>query len=253
MHNSPMPDTLRSRMDHEGAIAVAATEYQRVVSTLEQLSPQDWDRPTDCPGWTVRDMAGHMLGMAEYAASLAGLVRQTAIASRRARREGLSPLDALTALQVQEHAGLGTAALIERFRRVAPRAVRIRSRFPRIVSSRVTLAQEFGGVRERWSLGYLVDTILSRDPFMHRLDIARATGVLLPVTAGHEGVIVADVVAEWADRHGRPFILDLSGPAGGHWAEGQGGERLAMDALDFCRTLSGRGRGEGLLACQVPF
>ncbi|WP_168199818.1 maleylpyruvate isomerase family mycothiol-dependent enzyme [Citricoccus sp. SGAir0253] len=248
-----MPDIVRSRFDHGQAMALAATEYQRVVSTLELLSPEDWDRPTECPGWTVRDMAGHMLGMAEYAASIGELVRQTVAASRRARRGRLSQLDAVTALQVQEHAGLDAAGLVERYRRVAPRAVRFRSRFAPLVASRVILGQEFEGTMERWTLAYTIDTILTRDPFMHRLDIARATGVLLPVTAGHEGVIVADVVAEWAVRHGRPFELDLSGPAGGHWDEGTGGERLAMDALDFCRVLSGRGAGTGLLAVKVPF
>ena len=28
---------------------------------------------------------------------------------------------------------------------------------------------------------------------------------------------------------------------------------VEMDAAEFCRTLSGRGTGEGLLATQVPF
>ena len=52
---------------------------------------------------------------------------------------------------------------------------------------------------------------------MHRLDIARATGHAPVLTADHDGVIVADVVAEWARRHGRPYRLELTGPAGGVW------------------------------------
>jgi len=248
-----MPETIRPRLDPRLAMGLAATEYQRVISTLEQLSPADWGQPTDCPGWDVRAMAGHMLGMAEYAASPVQQVRQTVISARRADRDHIEEIDALTALQVQDHAGLNPAGLVERFRTVAPRAVRGRSRIPQFLQSRVTLTQESDGVRERWTLAYLFGSILTRDPFMHRIDIARATGVQVPATAGHEGVIVADVVAEWAARHGQPYELDLTGAAGGHWAEGHGGEHLEMEATEFCRLLSGRGEGTGLMACHVPF
>jgi hypothetical protein len=64
---------------------------------------------------------------------------------------------------------------------------------------------------------------------------------------------VADVVDEWAQRHGRPFELVLTGPAGGRWQVGTGGERIELDAVEFCRTLSGRVEGHGLLATAVPF
>ncbi len=64
-------------------------------------------------------------------------------------------------------------------------------------------------------MGYLLDVILTRDPWMHRVDIARATGRDLVLTPEHDGRIVADVVAEWARRHGQPFTLTLTGPAGG--------------------------------------
>ena len=103
-----------------------------------------------------------------------------------------------------------------------------------------------------WALGYLVDIILTRDPFMHRIDITRATGLPMDATPDHEGVIVADVVREWADRHGEPYTLELSGPAGGSWQLGEG-ESLAMDAVEFCRALSGRAPATGLLTTQVPF
>ncbi len=60
-------------------------------------------------------------------------------------------------------------------------------------------------------------------------------------------------MAEWAARHGRPHRLRLTGPAGGTWSEGQDGEEIELDAVEFCRVLSGRGTGEGLLGEQVPF
>jgi hypothetical protein len=110
-----------------------------------------------------------------------------------------------------------------------------------------------GEISERWTLGYLVDVILTRDTFMHRIDLARAIGAELVVDPSHEGRIVADVVAEWARRHGRPFTLHLSGPAGGTYQAGEGGELIHEDALEFCRIVSGRAAGEGLLSTPVPF
>jgi hypothetical protein len=93
---------------------------------------------------------------------------------------------------------------------------------------------------------------------MHRLDLARATGRPPILTPDHDGVIVADVVAEWARRHGQPYRLNLTGPAGGSWSSGLGGEEIAIDAADFCRVVSGRpgpdgDRPGGLLVTQVPF
>ncbi len=106
---------------------------------------------------------------------------------------------------------------------------------------------------EPWTVGYLFDIIHTRDPWMHRIDITRATGRHLELSATHDGRIVADVVAEWARRHGQPFTLTLAGPAGGSYHAGDGGVHLAFDAVEFCRTLSGRGAGEGLLRTTVPF
>jgi hypothetical protein len=113
--------------------------------------------------------------------------------------------------------------------------------------------QTINGRPETWTIGYLVDVIFTRDPWMHRIDLVRATGAEHVLTAEHDGVIVADVVAEWGRRHGRPYTLHLTGPAGGLWSNGSGGQELELDALEFCRILSGRGHGEGLLATEVPF
>jgi hypothetical protein len=73
------------------------------------------------------------------------------------------------------------------------------------------------------------------------------------LTADHDGVLVADVVAEWAERHGKPYTLTLTGPAGGAWVRGEGGENIVMDAVEFCRALANRSPQPGLLATSVPF
>jgi hypothetical protein len=73
------------------------------------------------------------------------------------------------------------------------------------------------------------------------------------LTPDHDGVLVGDVVAEWAQRHGAPYRLRLTGPAGGEWSSGTGGEEIEMDAVEFCRVVSGRSTGVGVLSQQVPF
>jgi hypothetical protein len=144
--------------------------------------------------------------------------------------------------------------LVAALEAVAPRAVRGRRRLSR-VAGRVTLPEEqvVGAGRERWRIGFLLDVVLTRDVWMHRVDLCVATGREPELTPDHDGLLVADVVAEWAQRHGRPYRLRLTGPAGGEWSSGADGEELALDAVEFCRLVSGRGTGGGLLGQQVPF
>ncbi|WP_228389495.1 maleylpyruvate isomerase family mycothiol-dependent enzyme [Cumulibacter manganitolerans] len=240
--------------DRETAMRLAADEYGRFVELLQDLPPDAWRRPTVCDGWDVHAMVAHCVGMTQMAGSLWQQARQNVTATARARRSGREAIDELTALQVQEHTGAEPAALIRAMQRYGPRAARGRRRTPAWVRTRpLPGTQVVGSQRERWSLGYLIDTILTRDPWLHRADIVEATGVAHRLTAEHDGLILGDVVREWALRHGQPFELTLTGPAGGHWSSGDGAEPLHLDAIDFCRTLSGRRPGSGLLAVAVPF
>lgn len=239
-----------STLDRPALMRLAATEYDRFAAMLQSLQPDDWNRATECPGWDVRAMAGHALGMAEMAASIREGRRQ----QKAAGRAGGDFLDALTALQVTEHAHLTPGQLTERYAAVGPKAARARRRTPGLIRRRaVPVPQKVGDGVETWTLGYLIDTILTRDPWMHRIDISRATGRPLTLTSEHDGLLVSDVVGEWAARHGRPCVLDLSGPAGGSWAFGEGGTRLELDAIEFCRIVSGREPATDLLATAVPF
>ena len=239
-------------LDRQAAMTSAATEYTRDVALFESIAPGQWVLPTDCPGWDVRAVAGHMLGMAQMIATLPALASQQMAAQKGAKKTGTAMIDVLTALQVAENAGLSTAQVVTAMRVTGPKAARLRRKMPAFIRSRTMPgAMTVGDAQERWTLGFLFDIILTRDPFMHRLDISRATGIPVQAAPEHEGVIVDDIVREWAARHGRPYTLSLSGPAGGTW--GGEGEHITMDAFDFCRTVSGRGPATGLLSQQVPF
>ena len=74
----------------------------------------------------------------------------------------------------------------------------------------------------------------------------------MPLSADHDGRLVADIVGEWAGIHGQPFELVLEGPAGGKFSQGTDGERVEIDAIDFIRTISGRLPGSGVLSNPLP-
>lgn len=245
--------TRRSALDHDIAMTLAATEYERVVTMFESCTPQQWSIPTECPGWDVRAMAGHMLGMAQMIATVPELVRQQTTAQRSAKKNHGPSIDALTALQVAKNAKLSTSALVDNMRVVGPKAVRGRRRVPPLIRNlSIPEVQDVGGQPEPWTFGFLFDIVLTRDPFMHRIDISKVTGIPMNATTSHEGVLVDDVVREWATRHGQAFRLELSGPAGGSWGTGEG-EHITMDAFEFCQILADRKPATGLLAQQVPF
>ncbi|HEX3297409.1 MAG TPA: maleylpyruvate isomerase family mycothiol-dependent enzyme [Nocardioides sp.] len=247
-------DLVAPALDHRTAMRLAATEYRRMADHLAALEPGDWTRPTDCPAWDVRQMGCHMVGMAAMATGPREQRRQLRLAAAEVAAQGITPLDALTGLQVSERGTWTPDEVVAGARKVGPKAARGRRLTPGFVRRRrLPAPQTVGGRVEHWSIGFLVDVILTRDPWMHRMDIAHATGHDPVLTADHDGVIVGDVVAEWARRHGSPYRLTLTGPAGGTWSSGAGGDQVEMDAVEFCRTVSGRRSGEGLLGVEVPF
>ncbi|HZV26578.1 MAG TPA: maleylpyruvate isomerase family mycothiol-dependent enzyme [Acidothermaceae bacterium] len=239
-----------STLDRPTLMVLAEREYDQFASMLGTLAPEDWSRPTDCPGWDVRAMASHVLGMAEMAASVPKGLSQ----ARRAKRRGGVFIDALTALQVEARTHMSAQQVVDRLRVVGPKAARARRRIPSVIRNRrLPIPQPVGEHDEDWMIGYLTDTILTRDTWMHRIDITRATNRPMQLSASHDGKLTADVVKEWAARHGQPCELHLTGAAGGRWSFGTDGPSMELDAIEFNRTVSGREQGTNLLQTAVPF
>jgi len=252
MSTSSVDASQCAALEHAAAMRLLAAELQQTLELLARLEPAEWVAQTACPDWDVRRMYLHVLGACEGSASMREGVHQLRAANKRQRRLG-GPLEAsLSAVQVAERDSLTPAQLVERLRSIAPKTVKARQRIPGIARRSIKIGVD-GPVVEKWSLGYLVDTIYLRDMWMHRVDASDATGRAMVLSADHDGAIVADVVGEWARRHGRPFTLELFGVAGGRFFAGTGGPELALDAIEFCRVLAGRSQGEGLLATIVPF
>lgn len=46
----------------EPVIDLLETEWRAIADLCAELEEVDWDRPTECPGWTVRDNLSHIVG-----------------------------------------------------------------------------------------------------------------------------------------------------------------------------------------------
>jgi uncharacterized protein (TIGR03083 family) len=246
---------------HQEAMELAAPEATRLLDVVATLTDDDWSRPTDCEGWDVKALLSHVLGAMEANARPREFLRQFRVAAKAAKRSGRPMIDEMTASQVKDHVAVAPKEMARRLADVAPRAVRGRRRTPAPLRRLpIKPGDPFPG---SWKLGYLIDTIMNRDSWMHRVDLTRALERELVVSAEHDGRIIADVVSEWARVHGQPFTLVLDGPAGGTYvqrAARDGGPAASdrastyqLDAIEYCRILSGRSSGSGLLNQEVPF
>jgi uncharacterized protein (TIGR03083 family) len=240
---------------HAEAMRLTETENARLLRQLHDLSAEQWRAPTDCAGWTVRDVVVHLVASAQAQASPVEFVRQV-VAGRRltAQIGGHHWVDGLNEAQLRARAQWTPAMLPGAWQQHAAAALAARRRMPALVRHLRLLPLGTGlGVRVGWQpLGYLFDMGFTRDVWMHRTDVARAAGTTPELTAEHDGRIISDILAEWSRRHGQPYTLTLTGPAGGEFRAGDGGERQTVDAVEFARILSGRSQGDGVLRHKLP-
>ncbi|HUY67265.1 MAG TPA: maleylpyruvate isomerase family mycothiol-dependent enzyme [Acidimicrobiales bacterium] len=239
------------RIAHDEAMRIAAVENTKFAGLVASFEPGDWTKPTDCVLWDVRALAAHVVGSAAGQASPREFVRQV----RKGRPlvaeiGGKFWWDGMNELQVRERTHLSTQELVAEWGATSARALRARTRLPRPIA-RLPLLKLPAPVG-RQPLSYLFDVGFTRDVWMHRIDLARATAKTLDVDSDHDGRIVADLVAEWASTHREPFTLTLGGPAGGQFRAGTGGEEVDMGAIEFCRILAERGHGTGILRHSLP-
>ena len=152
-HDSPRSRAPRTaRLERDVAMRLAATEYERVVETLAGLTADQWAAPTDCPGWDVRAMAGHVLGMTQMAASLPEMAASSSPSQRRGRRDERAHHRRADRAPGGEERDLSTDEVVEAMRRTGPRAARGRRRTPGFVRRRtVPEEQVFGDQREWWT------------------------------------------------------------------------------------------------------
>lgn len=207
-----------------------------MLALLHDLDEADWERPSGCVGWTVRDVVAHVTGAADEGAHLRVLIRHL----RSARRAGgPSVVDQLNMAQIADRRGMRPAELVDELARLAPKAVRARRRLPGPLRRRPVPGDDLPSGS---TFGYLFDVIFSRDVWMHRVDIALACErAVLPMDGDREVVeqVVRDLGRYWS---GPPVALHLTGSNAGGWLLGAGRPiaEARMDTVAYLRRLSGR-------------
>jgi uncharacterized protein (TIGR03083 family) len=220
---------------HSEATELAESQYGKLITTLHDLSEEEWNAPTDCDRWRVRDIVAHMMGWAEAIISPPEMIRQARAARKRKAELGGS-LNAQNEVQVDERRDMTTAELLAEFEGLVPRFVKRR----RIMGGAGRYVPYYSSALGRTNLGFVMNVIFTRDAFMHRVDITRATKRDLDL-GDPERRLVADAAKQWARESDAVARLHFTGPAGGYFFTADNpAATITGDAIEFCRMLTGR-------------
>ena len=230
-------------LTHEQSRILAHTELSRFVVLLMLLDGEDWHKPTACALWSVRDIAAHQASHVGLGSGVRGFLSQlNPLLLAPFLLRGMSGLDALNQSQVDQRKRLPIADVIAELRDGTPPSIESRQRANPLANLIYMPVSPLRFV----SLDTLLHVILVRDMWMHRHDIAAATGKLFVQTADHDGQIVEQVVRDAARYAVRKLpdialTLTLRGASGGTWQFGTGRPvHLMMESTDFMRRTSER-------------
>ncbi|PYI68960.1 hypothetical protein CVV68_03920 [Arthrobacter livingstonensis] len=246
--------------------ALYLTVMAGTADFLAALPAGLWDAATDCAGWTVRDVVGHLVGAQEDILSVRSTLRHRQTGRRR--YPSLSPLDAANQAQVDDHAGQTTTDLVALYRANAPKVAARVASFSRLMG-RISVQADMAPGGAALRLGYLYNVIYLRDAWMHGIDLARATGLPRPATDADGPIleqIMRDASVEWVSRRGasrdaprgtspvsaHSLTVELSGEISGAWHLGGEGPqaRVSGVGLETVRGLSGRTPDSGLICLE---
>jgi uncharacterized protein (TIGR03083 family) len=222
-------------LDGAEARRIATTQSEKMLSLLRDLSDEEWATETDCVGWSVHDVAAHLLGWAEAIVSPPKFVRQFVAARPLAKEKG-NIVEAANYLQVEARRETSNRELLAELEVALPRMLKFRSNFARFVR----YAPYYDGLLGATNVGYVMNVIFTRDTFMHRADITRP--LRRDMNLGEDDRrLVEDVVRDWAKRSDAQVSLNLTGPAGGRYLTAAAPVAdVTLDAVDFGRILTRR-------------
>jgi len=190
-------------------------ELDNFGELLESLEPSDLDAPTRCEGWTVRDVAGHMVGQVTDVVN--------------GRLDGLGTPE-VTQHEAKERAGRSAAELAEELAEGRAGVAALAEQLDDAAWN-TPVATDFDGT--------LGDGVLALwfDGYLHADDIRAALGTPSPKGNGLRGSIHW-VAADLGRRGWGPATLALDGVEVIH--VGGGGEKISGDPQQFLLVATGR-------------
>ncbi|MCW2601587.1 MAG: hypothetical protein JWM02_3416 [Frankiales bacterium] len=111
---------------------VLLTGLDTFGAVLERVAPEDWERPSPCPGWSARALTGHVLTVLDSATTvMRGSSFDWSSAAEPAVVAGEDPLAAFRQRRAAARAALQDADLEEEMETpLGPMLVRTRVAFP---------------------------------------------------------------------------------------------------------------------------
>ena len=192
-------------------IDIWAITLDDAIAVLHSLDETDWDRPTACPGWTVRDVAAHL---AHLESDVAGL-EQPSTGLPDDLPHVTSAMSLYTEMGVIARRDQTPAALVDELKGAfARRLTELRADRPDDATAPAPRTP--GGVELSW------ETLLTNRPFdvwLHEQDIRRAVGRpggLDGVGAGHTVGVFARAFGYVVGKRVKPpagttVVLDVTG------------------------------------------
>ncbi len=223
-------------VDRHEAEQLSERMAESMLTLLRGLSSEEWEKPTDCELWRVRDMAAHLVGWSEALTSFKEMGSQ-GIGALRRRKELGNLVDAQNQVQVDAFRDISTDELLRRMEAATPGAARRRLGTSKYLGWIPFYMGYMGG----WiNVSYLTDAIFPRDWLMHRIDICRATGRPFSPTQADQRML-DDIVRDWFGRSGATARLELTGEPGGTYVSATPTTAtLRAESLEFIRMLFGR-------------
>ena len=220
---------------HAEATDLARSQYDKLLSVLRDLSEDEWNAPTDCERWRVRDIVAHMSGWGQAVVSPREMLRQMRGARKRKDELG-GLLNSQNELQVDDRRHLSTVEILHEFETLLPRFLKAR----RLLGGAARYVPWYTPELGPTNIGFSMNVIFTRDAFMHRIDITRATDRDLDL-GDPEARLVADAARQWTRKSKAAARLLLEGRAGGSYLMADNpAATITGDAVEFCRMLTGR-------------
>ena len=186
------------------ALGMVRGELSRIQALLGGLDPAEWLRPTDCAGWSVRDVVAHMIGENEELSRPTRLIRRIRAARRLA---GTNDGDGRSERQIRDRAERSAEQRMAELAYWGRKATLAAERIPGPLH-RMRGSVFFPAVRgaPENTIDYFIRVLMPREAWMHRTDIAIATR--RPVGIGaHDGEVVRQVIRDLACAWSGPAVI----------------------------------------------
>lgn len=236
----------------EALIGMFESVWASIVDACADLTDDQWELPTDCPGWTVRDQVAHMIGTERM---LLGEQAPDVATDVRALPHVKNDIGAFNEAWVEAYRSRPGAEVLDEFRSVAARRLeQLREMTPDDWETEGFTPEGPGPYRKFMAIRVFDCWIHEqdiRDAVHRRADVA---GPVVDLAIAKLRDAMPYVVGKKAGAgQGTTVVFDVAGPAGFELSigvEGRAGildespddptTRLRMDDLTFVGLAAGR-------------